>query len=91
MQVFGEKYFYFCRMIFSETTGEAAGIDFAKNVWPHLFPGKRGSRNREFMRVRAFVKKVEDGGASPEWTARILKQYGGDRYRITTKFEIKEI
>lgn len=78
-------------MIFSETTSEAAGNDFAENVWPHLFAGKRGSRNREYMRVRAFVLEArKPGGASEEWTARILKRYGGDRYRITTKFEMSK-
>ena len=76
-------------MIFLETTAEAAGKDFVDHVWPTLFQGKRGSRNREYMKVRAFVLEArKEGGASVEWTARILKQYGGDRYRITTHFEI---
>lgn len=76
-------------MIFSEATADAAGKDFIEHVWPALFAGSRGSRNNEYMKVRAFVIEArKDGGASVEWTARILRQYGGDRYRITTRFEI---
>lgn len=77
-------------MIFLETTADVAGKDFVERVWPNLFAGKRGSRNREYMKVRAFVLQArKPGGASKEWTARILKEYGGQDYRVTTAFEIK--
>ena len=76
-------------MNFSEISVASAGIDFVENVWPTLFPGKRGSRNREYMKVRAFVLYVrKHGSASNDWTARILKQYGGEGYRVSTSFEV---
>lgn len=76
-------------MIYSETSVESAGKDFVENIWPTLFSGKRGSQNREYMKVRAFVLQTKKfGGASKSWTVKILKEYGGDRYNFTEKIGV---
>lgn len=75
-------------MEFKTATAQACAADFVANVWPHLFKGERGTKNRKWARVRAFVKKVEKGEASPEYIAKYLAEFGGGRYRIGMTFEI---
>lgn len=76
-------------MKFKPATAQECAADFVENVWPNLFKGKRGSKNKEWAKVRAFVKEVERGTAGEERIAKCLRQYGGDRYKIDTRFSIK--
>lgn len=75
-------------MEFKTATPRQAADDFIANVWPHLFVGKRGSKNREWARVNAFVQKAKNGQASPEYIAKYLTEFGGERYRLAVSFEI---
>ena len=75
-------------MEFKSSTAQECAADFVENVWPYLFKGTRGRKNRKWARVRAFVEKAKSGEASPDYIAKYLSEFGGGRYKIETTFEI---
>lgn len=77
-------------MELKEVTASEAAKDFVRHVWPTLFAGDRKGSSAPYSRVRAFVTAVKAGKETEAWTIRILTQYGGGRYRITTKFQIQQ-
>lgn len=77
-------------MELKEVTAHEAAKDFVRNVWPKLFKGQRNGSSAPYSRVRAFVTAVKAGKETEVWTVKILTEYGGGRYRITSKFEIKQ-
>lgn len=77
-------------MKFKTATAQECAADFVQHVWPTLFKGNRGNQNKEWAKVRAFVKEVERGEAGEERIAKCLREYGGDRYKIGMSFKIKE-
>lgn len=89
--MFVKKFFtpFLCSMEFKQATAQECASDFIANVWPLLFKGGRGSKNREWARVRAFVNKARSGEASPEYIAKYLAEFGGGRYEIETTFSIE--
>lgn len=95
MQIFSPKickkvfYLYtFVGMNYKIATAQECAADFVENVWPQLFKGSRGSRNNEYMKVRAFVKDVRGGTAKDGRIIDYLKQYGGSRYKISVDLKI---
>lgn len=71
-------------------TAKEAAKDFVTHVWPTLFIGNRKGSFAPYSKIRAFVTSVEKGTESEEYTIRVLKEYGGDRYDIIIEFEIKQ-
>ena len=81
-------------MKYETATAQECALDFVQNVWPNLFKGKRGSRNKEYMKVRAFVKEVinPDEKKRPREGRIIdyLREYGEGRYKIGITLKIKK-
>lgn len=71
-------------------TVQECAADFVENVWPHLFKGSRGSKNREWAKVRAFVIDVKAGRNRQGRTIDFLKEYGGGRYEIGVTCKINK-
>ena len=75
-------------MIYVNMTAREAVLDFAKVVWPKLWPGKRRPTNKDYNVCYQLIRSVDTPRFNDEWAARVLTKYGGRRYRIETTFEL---
>lgn len=79
-------------MQYTEKTASEAVLHFAEHVFPTLFKGKRkpDGEGKEYKRVYQVIRDAKAGKLSEARAKAILQEYGGEAYRVTTRFEVGE-
>lgn len=73
-------------MLYEKMTAAEAVLHFAKNGYKMAVYEMPGQRERD--RVRKIINDAKRDRVSDKRAKALLEKYGGDRYRITTAFEV---
>ena len=76
-------------MEYTATTATAAVLHFAEHGFRPAFKGKTGKENPDYFRAVQIIKSAKsECGVSDERARWLLENYGGEMYRVESRFEV---
>ena len=75
-------------MLYEKKTAAQAVLHFAENEYKIILPHLYRDGAREYDRVRKIIHDAKLDRVSDRRAKALLEKYGGDRYRVTSVFEV---
>ena len=74
---------------YKTTTATSAVLHFSEHGFRLAFKGKTGKGNPDYFRAVQIIKSARsEGGVSDERARWLLENYGGEVYRVESRFEV---